>query len=134
MYKIERKKANTVQLLLGDEVLTIKLGGIDQYKKYIEAQGRLLEIQKKIEHMEKSGKTAMPSDLLSYLGDTVTYTLEVVLGKENTQKIIDFFEGEFEEMLVAIMPFLNKEVLPKLKSVVQTESAELARQIADVSR
>lgn len=128
MYRVERKKS-IVQLGLGDEVLNISVGGMGTFKKYIEAQGRLVDIQKKLEAYEREKKDA-PLELMTLLGETIVYIFEILFGEENTAKIVAFFEEEYDEMLTALLPFITKEVLPKIKENASAESAKLAQRIA----
>ena len=102
MYKIERNKSDVIQLGLGNDVLDIRLGGLKQLKRYIEAQTRLLDIQKKIDNMSKAGIETPPADLVDFLGQTILYLFEVLFGEENTQKMADFFEGNYDEMLESL--------------------------------
>ena len=97
MYKIERIKKYTLQLALNDEVLNIKLDGLKQFKKYLEAQERLLDIQHKMEIMSKNAPEDKNLDeMITLLGDTIIYMFTVLFGEENTQKIVDFFEGNYD--------------------------------------
>ena len=113
MYKIERIKKYSVQLALNDDVLNIKLDGLKQFKKYLEAQERLLDIQHKMEIMSKNAPEDKNLDeMITLLGDTIIYMFTVLFGEENTQKIVDFFEGNKDEMKTAVKPFITKEVIP----------------------
>ena len=130
MYKIERNKKYVVQLALDDEVLNIKLDGLKQLRKYIEAQGRLVDIQKKLDNMKTEETTEeKANELIQFLGNTVIYLFEVLFGESNTQKILDFFEGNYDEMMTAIMPFINKEIVPTLRKMADEESKAVVEKI-----
>lgn len=133
MYKIERIKKYTLQLALNDEVLNIKLDGLKQFKKYLEAQERLLDIQHKMEIMSKNTPEDKNLDeMITLLGDTIIYMFTVLFGEENTQKIVDFFEGNYDEMMTAVMPFITKEVIPTLKVVAKEQSKAVVERIKNV--
>lgn len=133
MYKIERNKKYTLQLALNDEVLNIKLDGLKQFKKYLEAQERLLDIQHKMEIMSKNAPEDKNLDeMITLLGDTIIYMFTVLFGEENTQKIVDFFEGNYDEMMTAVMPFITKEVIPTLKAVAKEQSKAVVERIKNV--
>lgn len=134
MYKIERNKSDVIQLGLGNDVLDIRLGGLKQLKRYIEAQTRLLDIQKKLDNMSKAGVETPPADLVDFLGQTILYLFEVLFGEENTQKMADFFEGNYDEMLEAVLPFINSEVVPALKKMAKRDSSQLVKEVAGVSK
>lgn len=133
MYKIERNKKYTVQLALNEEVLNIKLDGLKQYKKYLEAQERLLDIQHKMEIMSKGTPEDKTLDeMITLLGETIIYMFTVLFGEDNTQKIVDFFEGNYDEMMTAIMPFIIKEVIPTLKAVAKEQGKAVVERIKNV--
>lgn len=133
MYKIERNKKYTVQLALNDEVLNIKLDGLKQYKKYLEAQERLLDIQHKMEIMSKrTPEDKTLEEMITLLGETIIYMFTVLFGEDNTQKIVDFFEGNYDEMMTAVMPFITKEVIPTLKAVAKEQGKAVVERIKNV--
>jgi hypothetical protein len=63
-------------------------------------------------------------------GTAVIAIFAVLFGKENTDKIIAFYDGRYAEMLSDIMPFIEDALLPKIKET----SAEYAQQIANAVR
>lgn len=129
MYRVERAQRNIVQLGLGDEVISIRVGGLAVWKKYIEAQGRLLDIQKKLEAYEREQKET-PVELMTLLGDTIVYIFQLLFGEDNTKKIVEFFEGEYDEMFSALLPFITKELIPKIKETAKVDSEQMAKRIA----
>lgn len=126
MYRVERSRKNIVQLGLGDEILDIKVGGLVQLRKYIEGQQRLVDIQKKLEAMKDR---EVPLEIVSLLGETIVYLFTILFGEENTKKIVAFFEDEYDEMFSAILPFINKEIIPKMREIAQAESEKVANEI-----
>lgn len=129
MYRVERAQRNIVQLGLGDEVISIRVGGLAIWKKYIQAQERLLDIQKKLEAYEREQKET-PVELMTLLGDTIVYIFQLLFGEDNTKKIVEFFEGEYDEMFSALLPFITRELIPKIKETAKTDSEEMAKRIA----
>ena len=129
MYRVERAQRNIVQLGLGDEVISIRIGGLAVWKKYIQAQERLLDIQKKLEAYGKEEKEA-PVELMTLLGDTIVYIFQLLFGEDNTKKIVEFFEGEYDEMFSALLPFITKELIPKIRETAKNDSEQMAKRIA----
>lgn len=129
MYRVERAQRNIVQLGLGDEVISIRVGGLAIWKKYIQAQERLLDIQKKLEAYEREQKET-PVELMTLLGDTIVYIFQLLFGEDNTKKIVEFFEGEYDEMFSALLPFITKELIPKIKETAKFDSEQMAKRIA----
>lgn len=131
MFKLERDRAKYVQLEMNGDILNISVGGVKQFRDFLNAQERLVEVQRKVENLENSNETVQ-TELLELLGDTIIYVFEVALGKANTKKICEFFEDNYDEMLLQIMPFLRNEYIPKLRESAREESRRHARALADV--
>lgn len=53
------------------------------------------------------------------MGDAVLSLFEVIFGKEQTQKIIEFYGNKAFEMLSDISPFITDVVAPKVKEAQQ---------------
>lgn len=53
------------------------------------------------------------------MGDAVLSLFEVIFGKEQTQKIIEFYGNKAFEMLSDISPFITDVVAPKIKEAQQ---------------
>ena len=131
MFKLERDKAKYVQLEMNGEILHISVGGVKQLQDFIHAQERLVEVQKKVDNLQVSDNH-IPTELLELLGNTIIYVFEVAFGKANTKKICEFFEDNYDEMLMQIMPFIQNEYVPKLRESARVESRQRARKLADV--
>jgi len=128
-YRLERASNATIELEVGNETLIIPITGMTLYKKVLEAQGRLREVQAKIETLTKN-KVEITQELIQYLGETVLYLFSVAFGKENTDKIVAFYEGNYDEMLLKVYPFFINEYIPKLKENAKAESRSYAKQLA----
>lgn len=128
-YRLERASNATIELEVGNETLIIPITGMTLYKKVLEAQGRLREVQAKIETLAKN-KVEITQELIQYLGETVLYLFGVAFGKENTDKILAFYDGNYDEMLLKVYPFFIDEYLPALKENAKVESRNYARQLA----
>ena len=128
-YKLERENARFVELDVNGDILKISLGGMTLYKKVIEAQSKLKDIQVKIENLLKN-KKPITEELIQFLGDTIIYMFNVAFGEANTQKILDFYEGNYDEMLLKVYPFFVSEFIPALKQSAREDSKEYARKLA----
>lgn len=131
-YRLERDKTNTIELEVDGEILDIPIGGMAVYKKVLEAQGKLRDIQTKVENMTKQNVSVTP-ELVEFLGQTVIYLFNVAFGEANTQKILDFYEGNYDEMLLKVYPFFMQVYLPALKAGAKRESQDYAKRLAGAS-
>lgn len=131
-YKLERENSTKIELEVGGEILSIPVGGMSLYRRVLDAQGRLKDIQTKIDNMTKANNP-VTQELVEYLGETVLYLFNTAFGKENTAKIVDFYEGNYDEMLLKVYPFFIKHFLPALKNSAKSESQEYAKRISGAS-
>lgn len=125
MWKLERENGRVLQLDCNGEVLNITIGGLKMYRKVIEAQGRFVDIQQKIENMQKAGN-GYSDELLEFIGNTIIYLFNVSFGEANTKKICEFYEDNYDEMMKQVMPFFNQEFLPALREVAKIDSKRQA--------
>ena len=128
-YKLEREKPNYLELDVNGDILRINIGGMALYKRVLDAQSKVSDIQKKIEAFTENGKE-ITSELIEFLGDAVIYLFSVSFGESNTQKILDFYEGNCDEMLAKVYPFFINEFIPALKQSAKEDSRNYARKLA----
>lgn len=65
-----------------------------------------------------------PEEALNTAGTAVKDLLEAVFGQEDTQVIVDFYEGRYIELCQEVLPFIEHDVVPKVRKLAQ----ELRRQ------
>ena len=131
-YKLERENGRTIELEVNGEILQIPIKGMAVYRKVLDAQSKLRDIQTKIEKMTKE-KVDITPELVEFLGQTVVYLFNVAFGEANTQKILAFYEGNYDEMLLKVYPFLLSVYLPALKDNAKAESQAYAKRLAGAS-
>ena len=128
-YKLEREKPNYLELDVNGDILRVNVGGMALYKKVLDAQSKVSDIQKKIDAFTENGKE-ITSELVEFLGDSVIYLFSVAFGETNTQKILDFYEGNYDEMLAKVYPFFINEFVPALKQSAREDSKNYAKRLA----
>lgn len=79
-----------------------------KYTALTKALAETTEIKRKAENPEEIQKS------VEILGMTVVDLLEAVFGTEDTEKIIQFYEGRYIEMSQEVIPFITQRVIPKL--------------------
>lgn len=127
-YKLEREKTNFIEVEIGDSTLSIPVKGMAVYRKVLDAQGKLKDIQTKIENMAKNN-VEITDELVEFLGQSVIYLFNVAFGEANTQKILDFYEGNYDEMLLKVYPFFLNVYLPALKGNARADSRDYAKRL-----
>lgn len=131
-YKLERESGRTIDLEVNGEILQIPVKGMAVYRKVLDAQSRLKDIQTKVENMSK-GENRISQELVEFLGQSVIYLFNVAFGEANTQKILNFYEGNYDEMLLKVYPFFLTVYLPALKDNAKAESQAYAKRLAGAS-
>lgn len=128
-YKLERASTSTLEVEIGNETLSIGVGGMSTYKRVLDAQSKLKDIQVKIKNLT-ANKVEITKELIDFLGETVIFLFQTAFGEENTDKILKYYEGNYDEMLLKVYPFLIKVYLPALKENAQLESRAYAKRLA----
>lgn len=63
--------------------------------------------------------------LLEAYGNAVIAVFNVVFGEDGCKRIVDFYEGNYTEMLLDIFPFINDEIMPKIKAASESRKKQL---------
>ena len=131
-YRLERAKNSTLEVELGNEIVSIPVGGMKVYKNVLQAQSRLKDIQTKIDALQKN-KVEITKELIDFLGESVIYMFQSAFGEEITDKILTYYEGNYDEMLLKVYPFFTGVFLPALKENARIESREYAKRLTGAS-
>lgn len=79
-------------------------------------------------------KNTNSEQLLEAYGNAVIAVFNVIFGADGASKIIAFYEGKHTEMLLDLFPFINNEIMPKIREATAArreqliEAARLAKQ------
>ena len=131
-YRLERAKNSTLEVELGNEIVYIPVGGMKVYKNVLQAQSRLRDIQTKIDTFQKNNKE-ITKELVDFLGESVITMFQSAFGEEITDKILTYYEGNYDEMLLKVYPFFTGVFLPALKENARLESREYAKRLTGAS-
>ena len=125
MYQVTRKNRIKEQLQLchanGDIALTIDVDlNVDQIagrvNKAYETLGMAQNALKKNANDDKA---------MEAYGDAVLAVFDVIFGEEDAKKIVDFYENNYSEMLLDIFPFINDEIMPKIREASASRREQL---------
>ncbi len=131
-YKIKRKRIIKEELQLCDEngnkvdSIFIDFDVDSKYKAFNAARNEVI----KIELAFKEAKTQELEELQVNYGDALIKMFEVLFGKENTEKIIAFYEERYVEMAEEILPFIHEVFLPELKKKNNANLEDLKKKYA----
>ena len=130
MYQVTRKNRIKEQLQLchanGDIALTVDVDlNVDQIA------GRVSKAYEVLNMAQNALKKDTENEkLLEAYGAAVIAVFNVIFGEEDAQKTLEFYEGNYTEMLLDIFPFINGEIMPK----IQEASASRREQLLEAAR
>lgn len=124
MYVIERKNKFIETLVLKDKGKELKVEVnielLRTLNRYLKAT-RVLEIAQ-IE-IQKGGKD------FGKLGNAILEVMEIVFGNEKGKEIIDFYDGDYAELLLDIYPFITNVVTPAYMEAKKQREKEIKQRI-----
>lgn len=59
------------------------------------------------------------------VGKAIISLFTVIFGEDGTKTIVEFYEGNYSEMLLDLFPFINNVILPKVKAASEQRKAQL---------
>lgn len=128
MYELKRNKLVDLAVQMDGEkipvVLDIGKQGTDFNRRYSALVNAEIELKATISSFNAG--TATPEELekaQAVYGDGVTAVIELLFGKAGAEKIFAYFDRDYTDLLLAIIPFVRDEVVPAL-SKARTERLE----------
>lgn len=130
MYQIKRRKLFTEQLKISNPdgkelIINVELS-LDTQMREFESKYRNIEIINS--HVNAGTAT------YSQLGQGIIDLMEVIFGKTNAQNIINFYTGNYIEMIQDIMPFITEVVKPEFDKQKQESIKRTKKTIRDLKR
>lgn len=71
-----------------------------------------------------SDKPEIVQGAYNTLGIAIADMIEAVFGKEDTEKIIAFYENNYVEMTQEVIPFISEVVIPKVEMIAKENKKE----------
>lgn len=133
MYTIRRSKTITEQLALlySDgtvaDILDVSVDVDTITADYFRCRDALVNADKKLREARSKGETGAFYEAYSRLGSAVADYFSVIFGKENTCRIIEFYEGKYVEMLAQVVPFINEKFAPAIGKAKELRIKQLKR-------
>lgn len=120
-FKLKRfKKTESLELVneegVTEKVITVRL---DKAGLAMNVSKKFVEIQRLQAMAEKARGKENAEELVTKLGQTVIDFFEIIFGEEDTKAILEFYEGNYIEMALEVMPFIQEKVLPTVRAIAQ---------------
>lgn len=125
MYTITRKNRIKEQLQLchadGTVALTVDVDlNVDEISARVnKAYETLGQAQNTLQKSPNS-----PEALEAY-GNAVLAVFNILFGEKDAAALLEFYEGNYTEMLLDVFPFINNEIMPKIREASADRKAQL---------
>ena len=90
-------------------------------KKYRELQLQIIELQRQNKEDPNNPET------IEKIGAAIVNTLSLLLGTDNTEKILSFDAGNYVDMMTGLYPYLENVIVPEFQKVAKQRKKELSR-------
>lgn len=124
MFELKRSEKIVEQIKVGDDVIEVNLDAGAIQSRFTKGYNELLRAQAALNGVTGDNIEAM-SERLEQYGNAVVGVLQVVFGEVNTQKILDFYENNYTEMLTEVFPFISEVIIPKISEASKRKADEL---------
>lgn len=128
MYKISREKKIIEQLELeGSEVLEINIDVEKTSKEFNTAYNEVIKAEKRMNELKLMADSEKPIgiDIEKDYGTAIISLFEVIFGKENTDKILKYYENRYIEMSAEVFPFIIQVIFPRMQEYTQEKTEKL---------
>lgn len=124
MYTVERKKdlIDTLCLKDGEKELKIevKLNLTKTLTTFEKSFRKLQLVQIEIQ----KGSTDFKK-----MGDAILDVFEIVFGKEDSTKMINFYDGDYTTLLIDVFPFILNVVFPAFEKAKKQRQKEIKQRV-----
>lgn len=117
MYELKRAPRIKEQLKIGDEVIDVDIDVENTAVEFNKCRNAVIAAEQDIKKMRESGEES--TAVLEKYGKAITELLVTIFGVDNTQKIVDFYEGRYIELTTEVFPFVINVIGPKMKSGIE---------------
>jgi len=125
MRELKRSSVIKEEFKVGEEVLEINLAAGEIMKRFRPLQIDLLHAETEVKRLQTEGITNdNMAEALKIYGDTIINFFQLIFGVANTDKIIAFYEGNYEEMAIEVTPYIAEVIVPKINDVLKQEKAK----------
>ena len=64
-------------------------------------------------------------EMLEQYGKAVMAVFDVIFGEDGRKRIVEFYENNYTEMLLDLFPFINDEIMPKIREASEDRKQQL---------
>lgn len=125
MFELKRSQRVQEDIKLGDEVISINLDVDSIATNFRKCQVDLIKAEQKLKSL-KQGETDGEVAIEEY-GNALIALLRLVFGEENTAKVLNFYENNYVELSLQVIPFVAGVIVPAVTQSLQNTKQQMAQ-------
>lgn len=125
MFELKRSQKIQEDIKLGDEVISLNLDVDSIANNFRQCQVDLIKAEQKLKDIKQSetdGEVAIEE-----YGNALIALLRLVFGEENTVKILNFYENNYVELSLQVIPFVAGTIVPAVTQSLQNTKQQMAQ-------
>lgn len=97
-------------------------------KEYRDLCEKLGKAERQLKEAQKHNDTETFEKTFEAYGETIIALLRLIFGENNAQTLLDYYENNYFEMSIKLVPFIFDVISPKIIEAVKAEKQQLAVQ------
>lgn len=97
-------------------------------KEYRDLCEKLGKAERQLKEAQKQNDTELFEKTLEVYGEAIIALLRLIFGEENAQVLLDYFENNYFEMAIKLIPFIFDVISPKIIEGIKAEKQQLLSQ------
>ena len=130
-YQVTRSKRITETLELTDEKgnvvesINVNLDADAVCTAFRKKQTEVIDAERRLKEIRKNGGETDLECAYEAYGNAVIAIFELIFGEEGTKKLLEFFEDNYIEMGIQVVPFINAVIVPKINETLRNRKAQI---------
>lgn len=98
-------------------VINVNIYVDDIMERFEHCRRQIIAAQQNIQDLKKSGKTPEETidEAQAALGSSITALFVLIFGREQTERIVQFYDGRYASMLSDFLPYIVNTILPAVQ-------------------
>lgn len=124
MYQVTRKNRikETLQLCHPDGTVAEEIN-VDLNVDVI--AGRMNKAYEALGMAQNALEADSTPEMMEQYGKAVMAVFDVIFGEDGCRRIVQFYENNYTEMLLDLFPFINDEIMPKIREASEDRKQQL---------
>lgn len=130
-YQVTRSKRITETLELTDEKgnvvesIYVNLDADAVCTAFRKKQTEVIDAERRLKEIRKNGVETDLECAYEAYGNAVIAIFELIFGEDGTKKLLEFFEDNYIEMGIQVVPFINAVIVPKINETLRNRKAQI---------